>query len=218
MSKKRFNQEEQKQKRLTNVVEIIRQAPAGQPLPWHTLIRLSVAWGNLGYSASVRYLQQVERIFHLSQGPILECGSGATTLLIGLLAERNKRQVWTLEHHADWSAHMQRMMAHFNLDHLTVCHAPLKCYGEYEWYTLPAEFEENTFGMVVCDGPPGDIRGGRYGLIPVMNTALRNDCRILLDDTHRKKEQVLIQRWAAERRIWFSELGALGTCTEISFA
>ena len=74
------------------------------------------------------------------------------------------------------------------------------------------------FGLVVCDGPPGTIQGGRYGLMPVMGEYLRPDCRILLDDTNRRKEKELIERWAGEMKLNSIPLGSTGRCTEIAFA
>ena len=49
--------------------------------------------------------------------------------------------------------------------------------------------------LVICDGPPSSTAGGRYGLVPVMKASLNTSCRILLDDTHRRKEREIIQHW-----------------------
>ena len=174
--------------------------------------------GNFGYSASLRYLQQVERLFRESQGAVLECGSGATTFLLGLLAEKYDRHVWTFENHDEWGQHIREITRSFGLARLEVCRTPLRSYGSYEWYELPLCPLPRDFGLVVCDGPPGTIQGGRYGLMPVMEKYLRADCRILLDDTNRRKEKALIQRWADEHRLTWSPLGSTGRCTEIAFA
>jgi hypothetical protein len=205
-------------KLLNKAVAAIRAVPAGEPVGLRALTALSWTWGNPGYSASIRYLQQVERIFRTTQGAVLECGSGATTLLLGLLAEKQDRHVWTFEHHGAWCRHMQQSLRRFQLNRVQVCHAPLKEYNGFEWYRLPNRPLPHDFGMVVCDGPPGDIRGGRYGLLPVMQPWLRADCRILLDDTFRSREKALIQRWRREHLLAPTPLGTLGTCTELAFA
>lgn len=186
-----------------------------KPLGWQQRIQLLLAWGNIGYSASARYLQQVERIFRESNGPILECGSGATTLLIALLAEKYGREAWTFEHHGHWSRHVSEVLQTLELKQVKICHAPLKSYGEYEWYEVPAELP-NDFGMVICDGPPGTIKGGRYGLFPIMGKYLDPDCRVLLDDTHRKNEQSLIERWKQENHLGSQPIGFFGSCTELA--
>lgn len=203
--------------RLQTVVQRIRRIPAGRPLPLLRLIELWLAWGNPGYSASVRCLQYVERLFHASCGAVLECGSGATTLLLGLLAEKTDRSVWTFENHAGWGGHVQEILQALDMHRVQVCHTPLQDFGGYEWYTPPAALPQE-FGLVVCDGPRGGITGGRYGLLPVMGSRLSRDCRILLDDTHRAREQALVRRWAGEHRLSWNTLGRSGRCTELVFA
>lgn len=218
MSILRFKHMSSRIKRLQGTVEHIRSLPQETPVATLQVARLVFAWGNFGYSASIRYLQQVERLFRRSRGGVLECGSGASTLLLALLAEKYDRHVWTFENHLDWGRHIRDILGSFQLDRLTVCHTPLKNYGAYDWYQRPQMPLPHDFGLVICDGPPGGISGGRYGLLPVMGDRLRSDCRILLDDTHRRREKELISRWAAERRLTSNPLGATGSCSEIAFA
>ena len=56
----------------------------------------------------------------------------------------------------------------------------------------------DKFGLVICDGPPGNTIGGRYGLIPVMRTRLSKGTLILLDDASRPDEQNIAERWRQE--------------------
>ena len=215
----RFQNTSLRVERLKGIVWRIRSLPPGSRVGKRLLSRLVFAWGNFGYSASIRYLQQVERLFRESNGAVLECGSGATTLLLALLAEKYDRYVWTFENHDEWGRHIRTVLRKLELKNLTVCHTPLRSYGEYDWYIRgPICSFPRDFGFVVCDGPPGGIQGGRYGLLPIMNEYLRSDCRILLDDTHRRREKELIYRWSAERRLTWSPLGATGSCAEIAFA
>lgn len=214
----RFRKAVSRAERLKGVVAQIRRVRIGEPVGSILLGRLIFAWGNFGYSASLRYLQQVDRLFRESHGAVLECGSGATTLLLALLAEKYDRYVWTFEHHGEWVRHIREMTCSFGFDRLKICHTPLRSYGRYAWYELPLCPLPRDFGLVVCDGPPGTIQGGRYGLLPVMGKCLRSDCRILLDDTNRRNEKELIQRWSNEHRLTCSPLGSTGRCTEIAFA
>lgn len=207
-----------KANRLGAVANVIRREHSEEPLTFFTLSRLLFAWGNPGYSAGVRYLQQIDRLFNAGSGAVLECGSGATTVLLGLLAEKYDRYVWVFEHHERWARHIAEVCRELGLDRVNVRYTPLKNYGEYDWYQLPASPLPRDFDLVVCDGPPGGIQGGRYGLLPVMSGYLRSDCRILLDDAHRQKEKELIRRWADEQKLCWSRLGATGRCAEIAFA
>ena len=214
----RFKHTASRVDRLENVVKQIRTISAGDPVGKLQLARLTAAWGNFGYSASLSYLHEVERLFSESSGTVLECGSGVTTLLLGLLAEKYDRLVYTFENHDKWGAHIAEIAQLLQLDNLQVCQTPLRNYGDYDWYDLQEQHIRYGIGLVVCDGPPGTIRGGRYGLMPVMSQFMRPDCRILLDDTHRKQEKALIRRWASERCLTWNPLGTTGRCTEIAFA
>lgn len=203
-------------KRLRPVVNQIRRVPAGDPVNKRLLTRLIVAWGNFGYTASPYYLHHADRLFRTSEASTLECGSGVTTLLLALLAEKEGRYVWTFEHHEDWARYVRGILKSFSLKHTKVCHTPLRDYGGYSWYKVPACTLPTNFDLVVCDGPPRGVRGGRYGLLPVMEEYFHPNCRILLDGTHRLKDRALIRQWSEEWNLVSNRLGAAGRCTEIS--
>lgn len=73
--------------------------------------------------------------------------------------------------------------------------SPLKDYGDFCWYDAPLESMPDSFSLVICDGPPGATKGGRYGLVPFMRDRLRSGCVILLDDAEREEERTIAARW-----------------------
>jgi len=154
---------------------------------------LRSAWGNLGYTADISYLAAILRHALQADGPILECGSGLTTFL---LAIASRHAVWSLEHLAEWRRDTQTRLSWAGVD-ANVLHAPLRPYGAYDWYAVPAGLPSD-FRLVVCDGPPGDTRGGRYGLLPRLGQQLSKGARLLLDDAERPQEQRVLQRWRKE--------------------
>src|SRR5713101_1399012 len=66
----------------------IANLPPGQIPTAEMLVDLQIAWGNEGYAARTDFLQEVAERAVITSGPILECGSGLTTILFGLLAGR----------------------------------------------------------------------------------------------------------------------------------
>jgi len=86
-----------------------------------------------------------------------------------------------------------------------LCVKPLKDYTGFSWYDPPLESMPVSFALVICDGPPADTVGGRYGLVPIMRQRLKPSCIILLDDAVRDQDQEIAKRWEAE----------LGTQSEI---
>ena len=147
---------------------------------------LVYGWGNHHWSVAS------------ANGPILECGSGLSTILIGILAQQARLTVWSLEHEPTYAAHVQKYLDKYRVNSVRLCVAPLKQYGDFDWYAPPLASMPGDFALVVCDGPPGSTRGGRYGLVPVMREKLRADCTILLDDGARPDEQAVATHWARE--------------------
>lgn len=156
------------------------------------------AWGNEGYSANTEYLLELVRLVRSVDGPVIECGSGLSTILAGIELQRRNQKIVSLEHHPEWAARMRREVNAIKLSSVEIYEAPLRSYGTFSWYDISTKKLPPRFALVVCDGPPGDTPGGRYGLMPVMRDHLSNACVIMLDDYQRREEQAVAARWASE--------------------
>jgi hypothetical protein len=150
-------------------------------------------WGNEGWSADASYLEAVCQWASEIRGPILECGSGLSTVLLGIVAPG---RVTSLEHLPDWR-HRVRLAAARHGIHVNVVYAPLVRYLSFDWYSLP-ESLTNLFELVICDGPPSQTAGGRYGLLPVVDRWLARKAIILMDDIDRADERRIVARWNDE--------------------
>jgi len=157
-----------------------------------TISRLRFGWNNDSFAADVDFLCAVAETSRRHNGNILECGSGLSTLLLAALT---KNRVWTLEHSEEWLERTRDALRRFGLeDRAMLRHAPLKSYGDFSWYELPADLPAH-FSVVVCDGPPAlTTPGARYGLLPVTHERIRGS-RIFLDDAQRAEERCVIDRW-----------------------
>lgn len=164
-----------------------------RPLTLVEAERLTRSWG-IGAGPDPRFLVEVAERAASAQGPILECGSGLTTLVAAAYAAQS---VWSLEHHFRYGEVVRRSLAHSGLDNsVTILHAPLIDYRRFTWYSVPRKLP-NTFDLVICDGPPSDTPGGRYGLLPIMAERLSSSTIILLDDARRPDEQEILSAWRA---------------------
>lgn len=193
----------------SNVYAKYKQIPPNQLPPSGMIEQLVEYWAN-SWSAKEEYI--VGLLTHLNQtsGPVIECGSGITTLLLGHRCQQLGRKLWALEHHAGWATRMRTILAKHGLDQtVTVIDAPLIASEQYTWYdtsSLPIDY---TYEMVICDGPPGHIHGGRYGLLPELGQRLVTGCRILLDDASRPGEQDVLAKWEDEYGITSEMIGNL---------
>lgn len=188
------------------LVQIGRQPGATLSAPLaHQLIH---GWANENMSASEEFLQAIFHHGSASPGPVLECGSGLSTLVLGIAAQRRGQRVWSLENDPFWASAVRTALARFNIDTVDVCEAPLRKYGDYEWYDPPYDRLAKEFALVICDGPQGMTPGGRYGLVPVMGHYLRPGCVVLLDDANRAGEQQVLARWDDELQVSHEMLGS----------
>jgi hypothetical protein len=173
----------------------LRKSPRASPEIWADLLR---GWGNEDYAARPTYLDAVAAAAFAQRGPVLECGSGLTTLVLAAIAERSGSRVWSLEHEWDWYVNVRSALDRLRLS-ADLLFAPLRSYGDFDWYGVDPR-DLPMFALVVCDGPPESTRGGRYGLLPVLREHLAAGCTILLDDAGRSGEQVALARWASEAK------------------
>jgi hypothetical protein len=155
-------------------------------------------WGNERWTAEASYLSEVVRAAEKVNGPILECGSGLTTLLMGAIASRRRIQVHALEHTLEWHARVSEALDRFGMTNVTLHLAPLRDFGTFDWYDARLDELPNDFALVVCDGPPGVTRGGRSGMLPMMREKLAKTVSILIDDTNRVAEGQLARQWIGE--------------------
>jgi hypothetical protein len=184
-----------------NALRRVANLPLSVVPPRELLNDLLVGWGNEGFAAQTDYLEEVSRQAAKANGPILECGSGLTTIMLGLLAGRRGIQTWSLEHVADWQTRVTRVLERFGIPNVQICSAPLRSFREFEWYDAPLALMPKEFQLVICDGPPGSTKGGRYGLLPVMGERLPAGSVILLDDATRPGEVEALRRWTNEETL-----------------
>jgi hypothetical protein len=182
---------------LRRVMRRLMRGPA--PSKFSTLWTDAVyGWGNEKWSADELYLAEVIRTAESTKGSILECGSGLTTLLMSAVAARRGIQVHALEHNESWHTRVQQSIHEMGGRTTTVHLAPLRDFGDYDWYDAPLDRLPGDFTLVVCDGPPGSTRGGRSGLMPRMRVKLAPHCTVLLDDVSRPEERELALGWSRE--------------------
>jgi hypothetical protein len=160
--------------------------------------RLIEGWGNASWSTDDEYLIASIDELGRTEGPVLECGSGLSTIVLGIIARQMGREVWTLEHDAHWGEKVGKALAERGIANVRLCVNPLKNYGDFSWYEPPLDDMPRNFGLVICDGPPGKGHGGRSGFLPVMRDRIAARCTILLDDTIRDAERAIAQRWSDE--------------------
>jgi hypothetical protein len=177
----------------------LKLVQAGQVPDPNLYSQLVVNWGNKSFSADTRYLQYCVSQVKSGTGPILECGSGLSTLVVAAVASVLGRELYSLEHHAGWREKVQTELNRFGLN--SVAHLPttsLVSYGDFSWYDVTEASIPTGLTLVICDAPPHSTQGGRSGLLPVMRNRFAPGCRVLMDDGIRQAERDIVRKWQAD--------------------
>jgi len=177
----------------------LQEADRAAPhIPVEILNELCAHWGNENWPAKEELLAAIAAHAWETQGTILECGCGLSTVLLALIARHKGQRVVSFEHIEDYAIAIRSTLRRFDLANVEILVSPLVAYPDYDWYEIPeGTFREQEISLVVCDGPPEATRGCRHGVLPVTSPFLRHGAVILLDDVYSGGASVLA-RWKRE--------------------
>jgi hypothetical protein len=173
----------------------------GEIPPREMLKRLRLGWDNQGWDAKLDYLEEILKSAATTEGPVLECGSGLTTLLLGQVAGGRGVETWSLEHNPQWHQRVSNALKRHQVPRVNLCFAPLRDYGAFNWYDPPLAKMPERFSLVICDGPPDLANGGRYGLLPILGSRLNPGAVILFDDAREPGQPEVLRRWSVEQGV-----------------
>lgn len=104
------------------------------------------ACGN-NWAADASVLALVVGVARKCRAPIIETGSGLSSLLMGAVTQE---KVYALEHSPAWAANTLTMCEENGVANVGICHAPMKD----GWYDVDAFDLPQKFAFGFCDGPP----------------------------------------------------------------
>lgn len=169
------------------------------------ILEFREAWGNQGFSADNGFIAHVARVLLDRPGDVLECGSGATTVLAAIIGKRHGFGVYSLEQDAQWKREVLRTLTRHQLARATVIAAPIGRLHDYAWYELPSVELPRHFATVICDGPyiadawaSPVYENWRYGILPWLHTTGRTFDQLLLDDFDDTRCAPVLKRWERE--------------------
>lgn len=112
----------------------------------HDYNELFKAHGN-PYAADAGVLALLVGVARKCRGPIIETGSGLSSVVMGAVSDS---QVYALEHVPHYAAQTVAACEEAGVGNVGVCHAPMKDY----WYDVEAFDLPAKFALGFCDGPP----------------------------------------------------------------
>lgn len=154
-------------------------------------VTLSNNWGNPN-SAQIDALVACYDLAKNSEGPILEAGSGLTTLIMAIA--NPGVQVHCMEHEPIWGSRIKYLLAIHDIKNVTMHFGDLIETGRGKYYdtsTLPKE----NFSFVLCDGPPRKISNRSL----LFELAQIKDAVVLMDDADDDFALAPIRKWSKEQ-------------------
>lgn len=103
-------------------------------------------YGN-NFAADPGMLALVTGVARKCQGPIIETGSGLSSVVMGAVSGG---QVYSLEHLQQYASRTVSMLEDAGVSNVGVCYAPLKDF----WYDIDKFELPEKFALGFCDGPP----------------------------------------------------------------
>lgn len=157
---------------------------------------------NQPYAACAAMMKDVYDSCLEAKGPILEVGSGLTTVIAGIACQRTGQMVHSLEHDLEWFQLVRNYIQTWKVKGCALYYAPLIEYPEHAvdgrpmmWYGdldgLPEKFD-----VAIIDGPPR--RYGREGIYKVALDRIKDASLWLVDDTDDKSQLALVSAYAAQ--------------------
>jgi predicted O-methyltransferase YrrM len=183
---------------LRRLVARLARTPASDHTRQRLLHKIARTWGNNSWSATEAILDSLLHWLDESSGPVLECGSGVSTLVLVAGVSPTTRRLVSLEHQSDWAKRVWDGVPRHMRANLEMVVRPLVSWGEYDWYDVDVTSLPESIGFVFCDGPPGNTRGGRIGITPVLRDRLAPGALVLFDDTSRPAEREIVDLCCAE--------------------
>jgi len=160
------------------------------------LAELWLGWNNPQWCATIEMLNMVAAFAtRQSARTMLECGSGVSTIVMGIIAEARGSRVVALEADRAWHGLMVNTLKRLRIRSVEMRYAPLVHGESSDWYDASALDDIERVDLFICDGPTGDTRGGRSGASSHVLPMLAPRAVIVIDDVHRAPEQDLANRF-----------------------
>lgn len=167
-----------------------------------------------GWAATPRTILLLTDEIRRAQGVVvmLECGSGASTLMAALQMKASGHlhsKVVSLEADPAFAEQTRASLREHGVEqYATVVDAPIVDVelpdGEVvPWYDLSNLPTLDPVTLLFVDGPIGAIaEQARYPAFPLLAGRLAEDALVVLDDTNRPDEKAIVARWSED---WFAE-------------
>ena len=206
----RLNEKEQIASDILSFATKIEQRFETQFLQFESLLAIYRALPNLkllpptrGWAGSPDFLAKItEVILKEKPGFVFEVSSGVSTIIIGLALKLNNHgEVMSIDHESQYARITEENVGLNEIKNVsTIQHCPIVDYTSieqgYKWYETKNLNLTKKINLLVIDGPPRTTQVlARYPAIPLLHKYFADKTFILLDDSNRNDEIIIVQKW-----------------------
>lgn len=157
------------------------------------------------WAASPDFLLSIaEHALDTKAETIMECSSGASTVILARCMQINKKgHVYSLENEIIFAEKTRKELKKHGLEQwATILHTPLvDIDSQHKWYDIKNVPQLPHIDVLVIDGPPSFIcDNARYPAISQLKDNFDNTT-VFLDDANRVEEQKIINLWKKEYKL-----------------
>jgi len=174
---------------------------AHRRIPSSVIAELYAHWGDPLSQDAERYLASCMNETLRVEGPVLQCGAGLATVVLGALCARSgeaRRHLWCLEQDPHWANYIRSTLTLYGIGNTSVVVTRPQLFDGYVWYALDTERLPKQFALALCDGARATPRGV-VGLIERLEDRLPADSVILANGVFRPNDQQRVANWARGR-------------------
>lgn len=159
------------------------------------------------FAAPARVLKAAWEMAHEVKGPILECGSGVSTLVMGIALTRLNSPYFlhSLESDLNWVERVGGWLQRYGVMNSNVYYCPLIPHERGKWYDADPEGFPEPFDGVFVDGPPRvlnqQIISERSVLWDVLGEKIKAARSWVIDDVSTPHERRVVEQYTGDRKI-----------------
>ena len=139
-------------------------------------------YGSPGFALPPAALEECWAMARQAHGDILECGSGLSTLVMGLALKGSARRLYSLENNLEWVDRVQTWLERYGVENVRLIYAPLQPGPHGVWYGAEASDLPDRFDGLLVDGPKRDDGVNRLAVFDVLGDAIRGARTWIVDD------------------------------------
>lgn len=168
------------------------------PVPSSLLADLFAYWGDPLGPRDESYLRSCLAEVTATDGAILQCGAGLSTLVLGALCHRSEiktRQLWCLENDRHWANTMRSWLTEYRVTNTHVIHSRAQMFDNHAWYAVDTARLAKHYSLVLCEGARASPKGA-LGALCRLGDRLGRDFVLLARDVSHPADLKELKRWA----------------------